>query len=310
MSQPKPRAVQKLKDVLKGPASTSLRADDAEYEQGATLVQQAAAEARAFDPEGAAKLDSIAERVAVDARGAYAAVGGVLGSEGYRRLGRDLRRALGHPAWKADGRAPKACCAACASGKTCTATCGKGRVSKARLRELLAWLVEEVPDECPTKAAATVALDDELTSGATLLGLLAQLGEEAPDVCPTKAEAIRVGEMAPEPTCAHCHGSHDFRDCDVLQREQARLDRARGPDDWRKAPGVAALRGRTFKVEPARGAPLPDRITYQKLVSAYPELSAEQRALVRLLEPGEHERFRIRAPGWIGPVDVFVLRLT
>jgi hypothetical protein len=60
---------------------------------------------------------------------------------------------------------------------------------KERLRELLAALVEEVPDECPTKAAAEAALAAERTSVKRLRALLADLAEEAPDVCPTKQDA-------------------------------------------------------------------------------------------------------------------------
>lgn len=60
---------------------------------------------------------------------------------------------------------------------------------KARLRELLAALVEEAPDECPTKAEAEFALAAERTSVKRLRELLADLAEEAPEACPTKRDA-------------------------------------------------------------------------------------------------------------------------
>jgi hypothetical protein len=76
---------------------------------------------------------------------------------------------------------------------------------KERLRALLAALIEEVPDECPTKAPAEIALETGRTSVKRLRELLTYLAEEAPDVCPTKSVAesflgagamVRIGPIA------------------------------------------------------------------------------------------------------------------
>jgi hypothetical protein len=113
----------------------------------------------------------------------------------------------------AAGKPKKACCAACARGQPCSNCDPKGR-----LRRLLASLVEEAPDECPSKADAIAALDAKRARVDWLCTVLAELSREAPDACPSKTPAL----------FAAAHPAIDLEACAKAAREAV----GRFEQDW------------------------------------------------------------------------------